>query len=59
MIPCRFLPLYNLANLYKDSGNKKKLLETANVIINKRVKIPSYTVTAIKNEMKEILSNNK
>lgn len=59
MIPCRFMPLYNMANLYKKSGNRKKLFETANTIIKKPVKIPSYTVTAIKKEMKEILINNK
>jgi hypothetical protein len=53
------MPLYNMANLYKETGNSKELIKTANTIIKKPVKIPSYTVTAIKKEMREILNNNK
>lgn len=56
MIPCRFYPLFKLAQLYKETNNKDKLHETAQTIIDKPIKILSYTISAIKKEMHETLN---
>lgn len=55
MIPCRFVPLYQLADLYKETGDTVKLLQVAKKIVDKPIKIPSYTVTRIKQEMEDVL----
>lgn len=55
MIPCRFLPLYQIFEIYKDCGQKDMAVKYANEIINKKAKIPSLTVNSIKTEAEEYL----
>jgi len=59
IIPHRFFPLYLLAKLYKETGEKEKAIEMANMILAKEVKIESRAITEIKNEVKEMLKNIK
>ncbi len=55
MIPCRFLPLFKLFEIYKKEGQKDLAQKIANKIINKKPKILSSSVTFIKSEAKEYL----
>jgi O-antigen ligase len=55
MCPVRFMPLYELAKLYDATGRRGEALAMAKAIVDKYVKIPSPTVTTIKNEMREWL----
>ncbi len=55
MIPNRFIPLYRLGNLYKDTGRQAKARLLAQVIIKKQVKIISPEVMSIKAEMKGLV----
>ena len=55
MCPVRFMPLYELAKLYKATGRHEKAIALAKTILNKRVKVPSPTVNAIKNEMRQLI----
>jgi O-antigen ligase len=58
MIPCRFLPLYQIFQIYKDSGKKNIARKYAKEIVNKKVKIPSLVVNSIKEEASEYLKEN-
>ena len=53
--PARFMPLYELAKLYDAIDRKDEALALAKKIIDKDVKIPSTTITAIKNEMRQMI----
>ncbi|MDR1668313.1 MAG: O-antigen ligase family protein [Bacteroidales bacterium] len=55
MCPVRFLPLYELAKLYEADGRHEDACDIAKQIINKKIKIPSATVTAIQNEMRQLV----
>lgn len=55
MIPARFIPLYQLALLYQETGNTTKAQTVAQQIIDKPIKIDSYQVQHIKREMKAYL----
>ncbi len=55
MIPCRFLPLYQIFEIYRKAGQIDMTKKYANEIINKKVKIPSMTVNSIKAEAEEYL----
>lgn len=56
MCPSRFTPLYQLFKLYKQFGENIRAYETAEMIINKPVKINSMTIRMMKREIeKEIL----
>ena len=48
MCPVRFMPLYELVKLYDAIDRKDDTLALVKIIIDKEVKIPSYTITAIK-----------
>lgn len=50
MIPCRFLPIYQLFNHYRKAGQIDLAEKYANEIVNKKVKIESSTVNWIKAE---------
>jgi hypothetical protein len=50
MIPCRLLPLYQIFETYRKSGQKEMAEKYSTEIINKKVKIPSMTVSSIKAE---------
>lgn len=53
MCPNRFIPLYQLVHLYDRIGQKEKAYDLAEKIIHKTVKISSFKVQRIKNEMIE------
>ncbi len=55
MIPCRFLPLYQLFKIYEESGQTNDATKCANEIKNKKVKIPSFTVSSIKAQVEDYL----
>lgn len=58
MIPTRFYPLYLLAKLYEESGEKNKAVAIAKTILNKDVKVPSTAIKEIQLEMKNIIFKN-
>lgn len=58
MIPCRFLSLYNLFELYRKNGRKNFALKYALEIINKKVKVDSSTVSFIKSQAEAYLNDN-
>jgi hypothetical protein len=55
MCPVHFMPPYELAKLYEATGRHEDALGIAKQIINKKIKIPSVTITAIQNEMRQWL----
>jgi len=55
MCPSRFMPLYELVRLYEATDHMEEALELASIIVDKEVKIPSATITAIKNEMRRLI----
>lgn len=55
MCPVRFMPLYRLAKLYRETGQIEESKALARQILNKEVKIPSTTINAIKYEMRKYL----
>jgi hypothetical protein len=59
MCPNRFMPLYQLVLLYKETNRNEEALELAQQIVDKEVKIPSATVNAIKNEMRKLIENSQ
>jgi len=59
MIPCRFLPIYQLFEIYRKTGQNEMAVKYANEIVNKKVKIPSLTVKSIKAEAEEYLKYNE
>jgi O-antigen polymerase len=58
MIPCRFLPLYQIFEIFRKAEQKDMAEKYANEIINKKVKIPSMTVNSIKEEAEDYLRGN-
>ena len=56
MCPVRFMPLYSLVELYITTGRTAEAEALAKKVLDKKVKIPSVTINAIKNKMREILS---
>ncbi|MCB4807933.1 O-antigen ligase family protein [Tamlana sp. 62-3] len=58
MIPSRFYPLYLLANLYDESGDKTKAVTMAKRLLDKEVKIPSTAIKEMKTEMKRIITKH-
>ncbi len=57
MIPCRFSPLNQLLQIYIDTGQEEKAIKIAREIIDKKVKIPSLTISRIKIEAMEYIKN--
>jgi len=55
MIPCRFLPLYKLFEIYKETAQYSDAAKCANEIKNKKLKIPSFTVSSIKAQAEDYL----
>jgi tetratricopeptide (TPR) repeat protein len=56
MCSVKFVPLYELANLYLATGQTGKALSLAQKIVDREIKIPSATIHAIKNRMRELLN---
>lgn len=57
MIPARFLPLFRIFEIYKEIGHDNLAQEWAEKILNKKVKIPSVTVSYIQNEAETYLNS--
>jgi tetratricopeptide (TPR) repeat protein len=55
MCPVRFMPLYELVEVYNETGRKEDALVLARKIIGKEVKIPSSTVSSIKHKMQQLI----
>jgi tetratricopeptide (TPR) repeat protein len=58
MCPGRFMPLYQLAELYDETGQKAEAVVLARQIVDKEVKIPSATVSAIKQKMRQLIEKS-
>lgn len=52
MCPARFVPLYELMKLYQLKGEEKKTIQIAEIILKKKVKVPSSKVEWIKEKAK-------
>lgn len=59
MAPAKFYPLYLLAKLYDETGQKEKAVEMANKVMEKEVKIESTAIREIQEEMKKIIEKSK
>jgi tetratricopeptide (TPR) repeat protein len=59
MCPGRFMPLYQLTELYTATGRTDEARTLARQIVNKKVKIPSATIHAIKQKMQELIDREE
>ncbi|HBL32596.1 MAG TPA: hypothetical protein DDZ96_02100 [Porphyromonadaceae bacterium] len=57
MCPVKFMPLYRLAELYRETGRKGEAQVLALKILNKAVKIPSPVINSIQNKMQNLLND--
>lgn len=58
MCPCRFVPLYQLYELYKEQNEREKALLKAQEIIDKPIKVNSLKVMQIKRKVIVEFNNN-
>jgi O-antigen ligase len=58
MCPCRFIPLQQMFELFKEIGDEKKALEVAEKIIEKPIKVKSLIISQIKYKMKRTLQKS-
>jgi tetratricopeptide (TPR) repeat protein len=58
MCPNRFLPLFNLHEVYVNTQRNDDALNIAKHIIDKNVKIPSATIYSIKAQMKRYMEED-
>lgn len=59
MCPNRFVPLYKQFMIYNDICDTVNLKKTGNIIISKKIKIPSRKIDIMKNNVKYILMKTK
>jgi len=59
MAPAPFYPLYLLAKLYDETGQKEKAIVMAKKVMGKEVKIESTAIEEIIEEMKKIIEKSK
>jgi O-antigen ligase len=59
MCPNRFMPLYQLVLLYRETNRNEEALNLAQQIFEKEIKIPSSTVNAIRNEMQKLIEDSQ
>ncbi|MFW6275278.1 MAG: hypothetical protein ACOC2M_01435 [bacterium] len=57
MAPHKFYPLYLLANLYNETGQKEKARAFARQLLDKEVKVASKAIEEIKEEMEEVIQS--
>jgi tetratricopeptide (TPR) repeat protein len=57
MCPVKFMPLHQLVEVYNETGHREKALSLAGKIIEKEVKIPSSTISAIKQKMQQLIES--
>ncbi|OJX88031.1 MAG: hypothetical protein BGP01_07010 [Paludibacter sp. 47-17] len=55
MCPVRFLPLQKLVEVYVQTDRAQKAASLAQLIIDKEVKVPSASISSIKNQMQAIV----
>ncbi len=58
MVPHKFYPLYLLAKLYDETGQKEKAVAFARQLLDKEVKIPSKAIEEIKEDMRKVINSN-
>ena len=56
MCPIKFMPLYQLTELYLKTGQKLEARRLAQKILDKKVKIPSLIINSIKIKMRNLLN---
>ncbi|HBK31769.1 MAG TPA: hypothetical protein DDZ96_06055 [Porphyromonadaceae bacterium] len=56
MCPVKFMPLYRLAEFYKTTGRNGEARKIAQIITDKKIKIPSPIINSIKNKMQNLLN---
>lgn len=56
MCPVKFIPLYQLTELYLETGRKEEARVLAQKILDKKVKIPSPVISSIKSKMRNLLN---
>jgi len=56
MCPVKFMPLYRLAELYLETGQKEEARVLAQKIVDKQVKVPSPVINNIKIKMRNLLN---
>lgn len=59
MCPVKFRPLYRLTELYLKTGRKKEVKDLVRIILEKKVKIPSSAIIAIKNAMRQLIDTHE
>jgi tetratricopeptide (TPR) repeat protein len=59
MTPVKFYPIYLLAKLYNESGQKEKALKTADELLNKKIKVPSTAIEEMKKEVEGMIEKRK
>jgi O-antigen ligase len=59
MCPVRFMPLYQLVELYRETERTEEAVTLARQILNKEIKIPSSTVNAIRNKMNMLIGEQE
>jgi hypothetical protein len=59
MNPSRFYPKYLLAKLYDETGQREKVVLTANELLLMKIKVPSTAVEEIIDEMQNIIIQYK
>lgn len=55
MLPNRFVPLYRMMLLYQDAHETEKSVSIAHEILQKEIKVPSATISLIRNKAQEII----
>ena len=55
----KFMPLYQLTELYLETGRKDEAHVLAHKILNKKVKIHSALISSIKNKMRKLLNETE
>ena len=58
MCPVKFMPLYQLTELYQETGRQKEAQELAQIILDKEIKIASPVISSIKNKMGKVLDDS-
>lgn len=53
MCPNRFIPLYRLSLIYEQLDNREKVQELDSMILNKKIKVPSLTISQIRAKIKK------
>lgn len=58
MCPVKFMPLYQLTELYLKTGQKLEARRLAQKILDKKVKVPSQVINSIKSKMRNLLNES-